>query len=193
MTGTRSARGRWRSAWAHMAALSGLLAVLATGSATGGTKAETERLELRHGWQLQWDRTPHGRGLVLEAPTVARISDHPSLRWDEQGTLDLWLRMSEPAAGRLVDTLQQRYGLNATLELRLARDSNPGPRPLRRLVYDAVRELMFNVLKHAQTDQAWVRICCAAGPACSVEVDSEPGRGTRIALTVPVKGTVPPR
>jgi len=94
------------------------------------------------------------------------------------------------------------------------------------LVYDSVRELLFNVVKHAQTDHAWVRISCneqslwrievedrgvgsaelvkATAPSATsfglgsvhqriqhiggtVEVDSRPGEGTRVVLTVPLE------
>jgi signal transduction histidine kinase len=66
---------------------------------------------------------------------------------------------------------EQRYGLKVTVDLQVARDSNPGPLPLRRLVYDGVRELLFNVVKHAQTDQAWVKVCCEGQSPWRIEVE----------------------
>ncbi|MEX2387275.1 MAG: ATP-binding protein [Phycisphaeraceae bacterium] len=71
----------------------------------------------------------------------------------------------------LGDVFQQWYSLTVTVDLQVAWDSDPGPLPLRRLVYDAVRELLFNVVKHAQTDQAWVRICCGEQSPWRLEVE----------------------
>lgn len=78
---------------------------------------------------------------------------------------DLYPRVLEerdlPAAIEwLGEMFQQWYDPTVTVDLQVAPDHNPGPLPLRRLVYDSIRELLFNVVKHAQTDQAWVRICC---------------------------------
>lgn len=123
------------------------------------------------------------------------------------------------------EKFRQWYGLVVTVERQSLRGCDSGPLPLRRLVYDSARELLFNVVKHAQTDRAWVRIGCderstwrievedhgagsaemvkAAGPSGSgfglssvrrrieqiggtVDVKSEPGKGTCVALRVPL-------
>jgi PAS domain S-box-containing protein len=62
----------------------------------------------------------------------------------------------EPAMEWLADHMQQQYGLEVDVE-------NDGqPKPLdsegRVLLFRAVRELLFNVLKHAQTSRARVRL-----------------------------------
>ena len=71
----------------------------------------------------------------------------------------------------LAETFRQQYGLAVTVDLQVPAESNPGPMPLRRLVYDSVRELLFNVVKHAQTDRAWVRICCDQQSSWRIEVE----------------------
>jgi signal transduction histidine kinase len=60
----------------------------------------------------------------------------------------------EPAMGWLADHMQQEYGLAVTVE------DDDQPKPLdneaRVLLFRAVRELLFNVLKHAQASCAKV-------------------------------------
>lgn len=127
----------------------------------------------------------------------------------------------------LGETFKQRFGLMVTVELQVSPQSNPGPMALRRLIYDAVRELLFNIVKHGKTDQAWVKVCCDDGSPWTFEiedrgagfsdtegkdvavgktnlglttvrrrireiggtmdVESKPGQGTRILLTVPLE------
>jgi PAS domain S-box-containing protein len=62
----------------------------------------------------------------------------------------------EPAMEWLAEHMQQQYGLEVTVE------DDEEPKPLdneaRVLLFRAVRELLFNVLKHAQTSRATVRL-----------------------------------
>jgi len=127
----------------------------------------------------------------------------------------------------LGEMFQQRYGLTVTVERQVSAEGEPGSMALRRLVYDAVRELLFNIVKHANTDQAWVTVRCGdrspwrievrdrglgasnmekadSSPGevtlglgslrhrieqidGSIEIDSKPGEGTRVMLTVPLE------
>lgn len=127
----------------------------------------------------------------------------------------------------LADSFQQRHGLTVSLELSLSPEGDVTPLPIRRLVYDAIRELLFNVVKHARTNQARVCVCgdedspwrievedhgigfslkehnpTVAGEVRfglgsarhrieqlggTMEVKSEPGKGTRVVLMVPLE------
>ncbi len=58
----------------------------------------------------------------------------------------------------LAELFQQRYNLVVTVDLQVPPESTLETVSLRKMVYDAVRELLFNIVKHAETNQAWVRI-----------------------------------
>lgn len=64
-----------------------------------------------------------------------------------------------PVAMRsMAKNFQEQHSLTVTVDLQVSEEANPGPIPLRRLIFDGVRELLFNIVKHGQTDQAWIRI-----------------------------------
>ena len=71
----------------------------------------------------------------------------------------------------LAESFHARYGLKVTANLQVAPDSNPGSMPLRLLTYDAVRELLFNVVKHAETHEAWVTVSCEGESPWVIEVE----------------------
>lgn len=83
----------------------------------------------------------------------------------------LELRNLPGAIEWLAGSFQDRYGLKVTVNLHVAPDSDPGRMPLRLLMYDAVRELLFNVVKHAETDEAWVNVCCEGESPWVIEVE----------------------
>lgn len=125
----------------------------------------------------------------------------------------------------LVERKQERYGL--TLHVDADPDAEPTHETLRVMLFQLVRELLLNVLKHAETDQAWVALARdargrieltvtdrgrgfapdavdaasdreEAGLGLSgmrerltlvggrMEVDTAPGKGTRVTLRVPI-------
>lgn len=154
---------------------------------------------------------------ILEVSRYVTADLHPTVLETE----------SLPAALQwLGETFQKRYGLTVTVELPVEDEIEPGPMSLQRLVYDIVRELLFNVVKHGRTERAWVKMICDGKSSWTfeikdrgvgslsierddvpagesrlgvasirrriskiggkMEIDSKPGRGTRIALTVPL-------
>ena len=119
----------------------------------------------------------------------------------------------------------EQLGRSGQLSVRLKADEEPDqyPEDLRVLLFQAIRELLFNVVKHADTDEAEVQITrmqrclqvtvkdegvgfvpasLAQGPVDhfglfsirerlelmggSLEIDSAPGRGTRITMLAPI-------
>lgn len=58
----------------------------------------------------------------------------------------------------LAESFQQRFGIEVEVQSESSSTEVTAPVSLRRLVFDAVRELLFNVVKHAQTDRVWIRI-----------------------------------
>ncbi|MEX2673439.1 MAG: sensor histidine kinase [Phycisphaeraceae bacterium] len=127
-------------------------------------------------------------GIALKDSSAARLAVEQSAQLTKQTiavarnlTADLYPKVLEsdslPAAiEELARTFQEQYDLTVSVDLQVSRDSNPGPLALRRLVYDAIRELLFNVVKHAETDHAWVNICCDEALPWSIEV-SDRGKG----------------
>ena len=74
------------------------------------------------------------------------------------------------ALGWVVDTARERHGLTVHLDVIEGIDI-PAPDTLA-LLTRAARELLFNVVKHAGTDEAWVRAWCDA-EGCHLEVRDE--------------------
>jgi signal transduction histidine kinase len=56
----------------------------------------------------------------------------------------------------LAGQVQKRHGVSVTVEA--DRDRAPLDEETRTFLFHAARESLFNVVKHAQTDQAWVRV-----------------------------------
>lgn len=120
--------------------------------------------------------------------------------------------------------MQEKHRL--TVEVEVEPDTEPQAEPVRILLFQAVRELLFNVIKHAETDKATVRVMHAPDEQVHVcvedkgigfnprrqadgsrasggfglfsirerlelmggrmEIDSAPGRGTRVHLYAPI-------
>jgi PAS domain S-box-containing protein len=130
----------------------------------------------------------------------------------------------EPAVEWLAELIQSQHGMRIEVQ-RGERQPLPMDDEIRVLLFQTVRELLLNVVKHAQAQRAKVTIgregnhirivveddgvglsILPGAPLSSargfglfsirerlkylgghLEVDSEPGRGTRVILTVPVK------
>ena len=127
----------------------------------------------------------------------------------------------EAAIAEHIDQLNRR----GPLKVRLLADQGTDdyPEDLRLLLYQGARELLFNVIRHADTDRAWVEItnrneCLSvsveddgvgfdptalnAGPhdhfglfgireraellGGRLDIQSAPGRGTRVTISVPL-------
>ncbi len=82
----------------------------------------------------------------------------------------------------LGEMTEQRYALAVTVDLQIAPGCNPGSMALRRLVYDAVRELLFNVVKHAKTEHARVSICCNDHTPWRIVVEDHGVGSAKLAL-----------
>jgi PAS domain S-box-containing protein len=67
----------------------------------------------------------------------------------------------------LRDSKLQKYGLE--VEVEIAAELEPEP-PIRDLLFQAVRELLFNVVKHADTQSARVRVAAEGADSVRVEV-----------------------
>lgn len=112
------------------------------------------------------------------------------------------------------------------MKLNITQTAEPESEAIRHFLYNIVRELLLNVVKHAGTDQVEITLCQTGdslhlqvedfgkgfqppdiGPGKvedgfglaslsgrlellggKVNVDSAPGKGTRVQLRVPVKG-----
>jgi signal transduction histidine kinase len=86
------------------------------------------------------------------------------------------------AVDSLAQTFQQRYGLVVTVESQVSDETLPVSVSLQRLIFRSIRELLFNVVKHARTDQAWVRIRCDTESTVRIEVED---RGVGSTMTSP--------
>lgn len=69
----------------------------------------------------------------------------------------IWLREAK----------KKKYGL--TIDVEVVAEVEPDP-PIRDLLFQAVRELLFNVVKHAGTERAWVVIAPEGSDAVRIEV-----------------------
>lgn len=121
------------------------------------------------------------QGIKEVSPAVAALNETEALLEQIQAvsraiSADLYPAILDtepfPAAIQwLAELFQQRYDLIVTVDLQVPPKNTPGPLPLRKLVYDAVRELLFNIVKHAETDQAWVRICSEGDAIWTFEIE----------------------
>jgi PAS domain S-box-containing protein len=90
----------------------------------------------------------------------------------------------EPALRSLCDDYASRHGLTCRF---LSDDAEkPTTEPIKVLVFQAVRELLFNVVKHAQASQVWVH-CRREGRSFTVAVEDD-GKGVGEALPEPGTG-----
>lgn len=71
----------------------------------------------------------------------------------------------------LGETFEQRFNLKVTIELKVSPQCTAGPIALQRVIYDAVRELLFNVVKHGKTDQVRLKVCCDAEAPWNFEIE----------------------
>ena len=115
--------------------------------------------------QMKLHAAQEAKGLLDQAIAIARNATR------ELHPIVLEHRGLPGAIQWLAETFQQRYNLAVTVDLQVPAESHTGPMPLRRLVFDVVRELLFNIVKHAQTDRAWVRIRCDEQPLWRIEVE----------------------
>lgn len=79
-----------------------------------------------------------------------------------------------PAAHWLAERMQARYGL--TVEVTADPAAEPEGAELRELLFHAISELLLNVVKHAQTNRASVRMECPDEQRIRIEV-RDPGKG----------------
>ena len=86
------------------------------------------------------------------------------------------------AMEQLAETFRQRYNLVVTVESQVSDETSPVSKSLQRLVFRSIRELLFNTVKHARTDQAWVRISCNGQSTWRIEVED---RGVGAAAITP--------
>jgi signal transduction histidine kinase len=78
----------------------------------------------------------------------------------------------------LAQEMAQRHGLTASVQVEA--DAEPASETLRAFLFQAVRELLFNVAKHAQADRAHVKMAKAGERLLRIEVSDngvgfEPG------------------
>jgi signal transduction histidine kinase len=107
--------------------------------------------------------------------TVRQLDDLLSQSIDESRSLAVAL--SPPTLHRdglvsalqwLADEMWQKHGLTAIVEVEP--DAEPAPEALRAFLFQAVREMLFNVVKHAQTNRAGVKIAKAGEDQIVIEV-----------------------
>lgn len=142
-----------------------------------------ELQQLLYGARLQID--------VLERAAAAGQADAPALAARVRGAIDealvaarsMSMELFPPALayGNLPDALAwlarsmaQRYGF--TVELALDPQANPRAKDVRALLFESIRELLFNVVKHAGVDRARVELSREPGDRVRITV-SDQGRG----------------
>lgn len=97
---------------------------------------------------------------------------------------------SLPAAiESLAKYFHERHSLTVTVDLQVPKEANPGPMPLRRLIYNGVRELLFNVVKHGKTAEAWVRVSETAPSRWRFEVEDRGAGFSRMEADEPAAPT----
>ncbi len=139
------------------------------------------------------------RASARDASTDGELDDtiglvDRAIRSTRDLTADLYPRVLErqslpESLEWLGETMNHWYGLTVAVELEVARDRQLGSRPLHRLVFDAVRELLFNVVKHAGTDEARVSVWCDDEGAWRIEVsDRGVGSSTMRQMSTPPNG-----
>ena len=69
----------------------------------------------------------------------------------------------------LARNVQDNHGLNVALTLE--GDPEPVPEPVRLFIFEAVREILLNVVKHAKVDTACVRMRALAGARIEVTIE----------------------
>ncbi len=79
-----------------------------------------------------------------------------------------------PALAWLARQMEQKHKL--TVEIDYEGDECAAPQEYRLLLFQVVRELLFNVVKHAEVNAARVAVRCIAGEATEIVVEDE-GRG----------------
>ena len=90
------------------------------------------------------------------------------------------------ALGWLADWMRQKHSLTVTVVA--DQRAEPSDDSLRMLLFEIVRELLFNVVKHAGTDRAEVR-CDVEGERDLVVVVADGGRGLAAQQADPRSGT----
>jgi PAS domain S-box-containing protein len=74
----------------------------------------------------------------------------------------------------LSEWMEEKHGLRVWLEADST--ANPESEDVRTLVFESVRELLFNAVKHAQVKEAWVQLAVHDGTQCRVTV-ADRGKG----------------
>ena len=90
--------------------------------------------------------------LEISPPELARVGVVPSLNW-------------------LAGWMQEKYALSVALDL--AQEANPPEEHMRVLAFEAVRELLFNVVKHAGVQCARVQARRVPGDLVRISVSDE--------------------
>lgn len=117
--------------------------------------------------QCSGEATEHVRSRIDDAITVSRtltVELHPPA-------------LEDLPFGSALEGLARRTQELTGLEVRVEADEHvePGSSGMRTFLYQAVRELLMNVVKHAETDRAWVRLR-QSGDWLQVEVEDS-GKG----------------
>lgn len=78
-----------------------------------------------------------------------------------------------PALKLLAETLQQQHNLHVNVDIDA--DVDPGSVEMKVFIYQSVRELLLNIIKHAGTHECWLRVYRQENMAKIVVVDSGHG------------------
>ena len=81
----------------------------------------------------------------------------------------------------LADRMRERYGI--LVDLNIDPRADPESRNIRTLVFECVRELLFNVVKHAKVDRATIDLTLTSDDAVRVTVNDQ-GAGFDAAVTL---------
>lgn len=118
--------------------------------------------------------------LADRAPTESDLLSRASQELDEaiSAARSLAVELSPPglheaglpsAVGWLAGWVRDKYGL--TMEVTIDADANPERRDIRTLVFESLRELVFNVVKHARVDH--VTVALTGKPPDTIELTVE--------------------
>ncbi len=91
--------------------------------------------------------------------------------------LNLFRQGLAPAFESLCAQMQEMHGL--TVNMNLDSDVNPTSDQVKMVLYDAVKELLFNVVKHANIDEAFLSLKRKDGSICHILVRDE-GQGCEL-------------